>query len=81
MLAGVAASLLAQGLPPFDAAVAAAYLHGAAGEDMRDALGDAGAAASDLPMRIPPVMQRPAPVEQAVFTSAAVSPPEGERFK
>ena len=58
VLAGVAASLLAQGLPPFDAAVAAAYLHGAAGEDMRDALGDAGAAASDLPMRIPPVMQR-----------------------
>ena len=58
VLAGVVASLLAQGLPPFDAAVAAAYLHGAAGEDMREALGDAGAAASDLPLRIPPVMQR-----------------------
>ena len=58
VLAGVVASLLAQGLPPFDAAVAAAYLHGAAGEEVRGTIGDAGAAASDLPLRIPPVMQR-----------------------
>ena len=57
VLAGIVVSLLAQGLPPFDAAVAAAYLHGAAGEEVRGALGDAGAAASDLPLRIPPVMQ------------------------
>ena len=58
VLAGVVASLLAQGLEAFEAAVVGAYLHGAAGEDLRDALGDSGVAASDLPMRIPTVMQR-----------------------
>ena len=47
------AGLLAQGLSPFHAATAAAYVHGAAGEIVRSELGDAGAAASDLLLAIP----------------------------
>jgi hypothetical protein len=41
--------LLAQGLPPFDAARVGVYLHGAAGEAARERIGDAGLLASDLP--------------------------------
>ena len=48
VLAGAVAGLLAQGLSAFDAAAAGAYVHGAAGELVRDELGDAGMAASDL---------------------------------
>ena len=75
VLAGVVASLLAQGLPPFDAAVAAAYLHGAAGEEVRGAIGDAGAAAL-----------RPAPSHSAGDAAPQGSPPsvppmKGGRFK
>jgi hydroxyethylthiazole kinase-like uncharacterized protein yjeF len=49
VLAGVIGSLLAQGLAPFDAARVGVYLHGLAGETVRDRLGDAGVLASDLP--------------------------------
>ena len=53
VLAGMLASLLGQGLNPLDATAAAAYLHGAAGELVRERLGDAGATASDLLPCIP----------------------------
>ena len=53
VLSGIVAGLLAQGLSPFHAATAAAYVHGAAGEIVRSELGDAGAAASDLLLAIP----------------------------
>jgi ADP-dependent NAD(P)H-hydrate dehydratase / NAD(P)H-hydrate epimerase len=49
VLAGVIGSLLAQGLEPFDAARLGVYLHGLAGETVRERLGDAGLLASDLP--------------------------------
>lgn len=49
VLAGAIGALLAQGLAPFDAARAGVYLHGAAGDAVRERLGDAGLLASDLP--------------------------------
>jgi ADP-dependent NAD(P)H-hydrate dehydratase / NAD(P)H-hydrate epimerase len=52
VLAGVIGSLLAQGLPPWDAARLGVYLHGMAGEQLRDRLGDAGLMASDLPEEV-----------------------------
>lgn len=48
VLAGSIAGLLAQGLAPFDAAVAGGYLHGLAGELAHEQLGDAGIIAGDL---------------------------------
>jgi NAD(P)H-hydrate epimerase len=49
VLAGVIGSLLAQGLAPFAAARLGVYLHGLAGDTVRERLGDAGLLASDLP--------------------------------
>jgi hydroxyethylthiazole kinase-like uncharacterized protein yjeF len=49
VLAGAIGALLAQGLTPFSAARLGVYLHGAAGEAVRERLGDAGLLASDLP--------------------------------
>lgn len=48
VLAGVIGALLAQGLPPFSAARLGVYLHGMAGDLVRERLGDAGLLASDL---------------------------------
>lgn len=53
VLAGVIGALLAQGLGPFDAARAGVYLHGMAGELVRERLGDAGLLASDLADALP----------------------------
>jgi NAD(P)H-hydrate epimerase len=49
VLSGAIGALLAQGLAPFAAARLGVYLHGAAGEGVRERLGDAGMLASDLP--------------------------------
>jgi NAD(P)H-hydrate epimerase len=49
VLAGTIGALLAQGLHPFAAARLGVYLHGLAGEVVRERLGDAGLLASDLP--------------------------------
>ena len=49
VLAGVIGGLLAQGLAPWDAARLGVYLHGLAGDTIRERLGDAGLLASDLP--------------------------------
>ncbi len=48
VLAGVIAGLVAQGLTPFDAASLGVYLHGRAGEMVKEKLGDTGMIASDL---------------------------------
>jgi NAD(P)H-hydrate epimerase len=48
VLAGTIAGLVAQGLTPFDAASLGVYLHGRAGEIVKEKLGDAGMIASDL---------------------------------
>lgn len=53
VLAGVIVALRAQGVPPFEAAVAGAFLHGVAGELARRELGAAGMAAGDLVRFLP----------------------------
>ena len=53
VLAGAIVGLLAQGLAPFDAALAGVYLHGLAAEFVRSDLGDAGMVASDLLLALP----------------------------
>ena len=53
VLSGTIGALLAQGLAPFDAARLGVYLHGLAGEAVRDRIGDAGLLASDLPDALP----------------------------
>jgi NAD(P)H-hydrate epimerase len=58
VLSGVIGALLAQGLEPGPAARLGVYLHGAAGESVRDRIGDAGLLASDLPDAIPTVRKR-----------------------
>jgi NAD(P)H-hydrate epimerase len=49
VLAGTIGSLLAQRLAPFDAARVGVYLHGLAGDTIRERFGDSGLLASDLP--------------------------------
>ncbi|MDO8484582.1 MAG: NAD(P)H-hydrate dehydratase [Candidatus Limnocylindrales bacterium] len=49
VLSGAIGSLLAQGLAPFAAARLGVYLHGVAGDGVRERFGDAGLLASDLP--------------------------------
>jgi hydroxyethylthiazole kinase-like uncharacterized protein yjeF len=49
VLSGAIGSLLAQGVEPFAAARLGVYLHGVAGEGVRERFGDAGLLASDLP--------------------------------
>ena len=53
VLAGALGALLAAGLAPADAAVAAAYLHGLAGEILAARIGDAGLLAGDLADALP----------------------------
>ncbi|MCA1580370.1 MAG: NAD(P)H-hydrate dehydratase [Acidobacteria bacterium] len=53
VLAGMIGAYLAAGLPPEDAAVAAVYLHGAAGQRLALVLGDAGMLAGELADAIP----------------------------
>ena len=53
VLAGAIAGLLSQGLSPENAASLGVYLHGLAGESVRDRLGDTGMIASDLLPALP----------------------------
>ena len=57
VLAGTIVGLRAQGMEPFEAAVAGAYLHGLAGELARADLGDMGVVAGDLPSRLPQALR------------------------
>ena len=58
VLAGIIGALLAQGLQPGAAARLGVYLHGTAGDLVRERLGDAGLLASDLPEAVPLVRKR-----------------------
>jgi ADP-dependent NAD(P)H-hydrate dehydratase / NAD(P)H-hydrate epimerase len=58
VLSGIVAAFLARGGDPADAACAAVYLHGVAGDLLRDEFGDTGLAAMDLADRIPAAIQR-----------------------
>jgi NAD(P)H-hydrate repair Nnr-like enzyme with NAD(P)H-hydrate dehydratase domain len=53
VLTGMVGGLLAQGLAPWDAACAATYFHGLAGDLAAQHLGQAGMIASDLIQHIP----------------------------
>ena len=57
VLAGVTVGLLAQGVAPYAAAAASAFIHGEAGERVRSRLGESGLLASDLLDEIPLVMK------------------------
>ncbi len=58
VLAGLIGALLAQGMGPGAAARLGVYLHGLAGDLVRERLGDAGLLASDLPDVLPVVRKR-----------------------
>lgn len=58
ILAGTITALRAQGLKAFEAAAAGVYLHGLAGELLREQAGDAGLAASDVARILPEVLWR-----------------------
>jgi NAD(P)H-hydrate epimerase len=58
VLGGMIAALLARGIDPFAAAIAAVYLHGFAGDMLKDEMGDIGLAALDLAERIPFAIKR-----------------------
>ncbi|HXI46120.1 MAG TPA: NAD(P)H-hydrate dehydratase [Candidatus Acidoferrales bacterium] len=64
VLAGIIGALLAQGLAPGAAARLGAYLHGLAGDLVRERLGDAGLLASDLPDVLPLVRKRLAAIAE-----------------
>lgn len=58
VLAGMIGALLARGTDPTDAACTAVYLHGLAGDLVRDDLGDTGLAAMDVAEKIPHAIQQ-----------------------
>ncbi|MGZ4778134.1 MAG: NAD(P)H-hydrate dehydratase [Thermoanaerobaculia bacterium] len=58
VLGGMIAALLARHIDPFDAACAAVYLHGFAGDILREEMGDTGLAAMDLAERVPLAIKR-----------------------
>jgi len=58
VLAGLIGGLMAQKLPPFEAAVTGVHLHSVAGMDLEASVGQAGVLASDLLPQIPRVMER-----------------------
>ncbi|HSC57761.1 MAG TPA: NAD(P)H-hydrate dehydratase [Nitrospira sp.] len=57
VLTGMVVGLLAQGVPAWEAACAATYLHGAAGDLAAQQLGQAGTLAGDLIAHIPHALQ------------------------
>jgi ADP-dependent NAD(P)H-hydrate dehydratase / NAD(P)H-hydrate epimerase len=58
VLAGLIGGLMAQKLPPFEAAVTGVHIHSVAGTDLEASMGQAGVLASDLLPQIPRVMER-----------------------
>jgi hydroxyethylthiazole kinase-like uncharacterized protein yjeF len=58
VLSGIIGALLARGVDPIEAAYAGVYLHGVAGDLLKEEFGDTGLAALDLADRIPRAIQR-----------------------
>jgi hydroxyethylthiazole kinase-like uncharacterized protein yjeF len=71
VLTGMVAGLLAQGLLPFEAAAAATYLHGLAGDLAADLLGEASLVAGDLLESLPIAIQQ---VEESDVSDSRRSP-------
>ena len=60
VLSGLIGALLAQGMPPFDAAICGAHYHGVAGEAAGRVMGSRAVLASEVAQRLAEVMaQRP----------------------
>ena len=59
VLAGITASMLAQGLSAFDAACCGVYLHSASGKLAKDALGTAGMTSADILNLVPKAFMSP----------------------
>jgi NAD(P)H-hydrate epimerase len=82
VLTGVVAALLAQGLSPFEAAAAAAYLHGAAADRVAEAMGSAGLLAGDVADALPATMRhlreeaRHAPADRAFARGTLLAFPD-----
>lgn len=72
VLAGTIGSLLAQGLAPYDAARLGVHLHGAAGDAVRQRVGDAGLLASELPAEIAFARRRLTAVRQRTAGGARI---------
>jgi len=72
VLSGTIGSLLAQGLAPFAAARLGVYLHGLAGEAVRQRIGDSGLLASDLPDEVAFARKRLAAMTPAARSRRAV---------
>jgi NAD(P)H-hydrate epimerase len=58
VLAGIIGALLARDVDPFEAACCGVYLHGLAGDILKDEMGDTGLAATDLAERVPLAIQK-----------------------
>jgi len=58
VLGGMIAALVARDVDPFDAACAAVYVHGFAGDILPEEMGDTGLAAMDLAERVPMAIKR-----------------------
>ena len=58
VLSGIIAALLARGADPLDAACAGVYLHGLAGDILKEELGDTGLLATEVADRIPHAIRR-----------------------
>jgi ADP-dependent NAD(P)H-hydrate dehydratase / NAD(P)H-hydrate epimerase len=69
VLSGTIGSLLAQRLEPFAAARLGVYLHGLAGDAVRERFGDAGLLASDLPEAIAIARKRLAAIAERKATA------------
>ncbi len=74
VLAGTIAGLLAQGMEPFEAAACGVYVHGMAGEELSEELGDRGLLASELLPQIPRTIRT---ILQGKRTAAVASPFSG----
>lgn len=72
VLAGTIGSFLAQGLAPYDAARLGVHLHGAAGDAIRQRVGDAGLLASELPVEIAYARRRLAAVRERITRGARI---------
>jgi ADP-dependent NAD(P)H-hydrate dehydratase / NAD(P)H-hydrate epimerase len=69
VLAGTIGSLLAQKLAPYAAARLGVYLHGLAGDSIRERFGDAGLLASDLPEAVAVARKRLATIAERKATA------------
>jgi len=58
VLAGIIGAFLARDVDPFEAACCGVYLHGLAGDILKEEMGDTGLAATDLAERVPLAIQR-----------------------